>query len=62
MNTQQERGIGRRATGSKTASNGLLEGGRTRLLSLWKNEGKIRFPGAVKGGLEAVDTLYDSGN
>src|SRR5450631_2607937 len=30
------------------------------LVSLWKNEGKIRLRGAVRGGLGTVDTLYDS--
>src|SRR5207249_10826864 len=29
-------------------------------VSLWKNEGKNRWPRSVGGGLEALDTLYDS--
>src|SRR5439155_9849767 len=29
-------------------------------VSLWKNEGKNRWPRLVRGGLEALDTLYDS--
>jgi hypothetical protein len=29
-------------------------------VSLWKNEGKNRQPGGVRGGLNGLDTLYDS--
>jgi hypothetical protein len=29
-------------------------------VSIWKNEGKNRSRGSVGGGMEAIDTLYDS--
>jgi hypothetical protein len=29
-------------------------------VSLWKNEGKNRWPESFRGGLKAPDTLYDS--
>jgi hypothetical protein len=36
------------------------EGPAEGLVSLWKNEGKIRARRPVRGGLDGLDTLYDS--